>query len=167
MFRFIVSHLKVLKHVPFFALWFDAMMMIWSILFLPAVHQTIEAIENEVLGWQGISRSPHKFGGLQFNYAGKELGHIHSQGTLDILFTRKMKQRLIQDGQACEHHTFRQSGWVSFYIRSSEDFAGAMHLLMLSYERIAGSEQAKDIIAGANDRKLMTTHSLRNSNVLS
>lgn len=140
MFRFIVNHLKVLKHVPFFALWFDAAMMIWNILFSPEIYRTIEAIESEVSDWKGVSRSLHKFGGLQFNYAGRELGHIHSQGILDVLFTRKMKQRLIQDGKASEHHTFQQSGWVSFYIRSSEDFTGAMLLMVLSYQRVAGSE---------------------------
>jgi hypothetical protein len=139
MFRFITHNLSPLKHVPFLALWFDAMAMIWTAWFSPEVACTIEKIEHEVSAWKGVTTSLHKFGGLQFNYAGKELGHIHRHGILDIPFSRALKESLLQEGRAEEHHVFKQSGWISFYIRSSADADNALSLLTLAYRRATGA----------------------------
>jgi hypothetical protein len=140
MFRFIVHKLGLLKHVPFFALWFDAAAMIWNSWFAPEITRTIEKIEEEVSGWEGVSTSLHKFGGIQFNYAGKELGHIHSHGVVDILFSRQIKQTLILEERAEEHHILKNTGWTSFYIRSAADLTGAIDLLALSYKRAVSKE---------------------------
>jgi hypothetical protein len=140
MFRFIVNYLKIFKHIPFFALWLDAAMMITNMIFRPEVILSIEKIEDEVSAWKGVTLTLHKFGGLQFNYGKTELGHIHSNGILDVLFSRQLKHSLIKDGLAEDHHVFKQSGWTSFYIRSSHDIDKALYLLALSYRRIAGRE---------------------------
>lgn len=145
MFRFIIRNASPLKHVPFFALWFDAAAMIWTSLFSPEITRTIEAIELEVAAWKGVSTSLHKFGGVQFNYAGKELGHIHSHGIVDVLFSRRIKASLVQEKRAEDHHSFKQSGWVSYYIRSAADRDGALYLLLLAYQRSAGCAPANDL----------------------
>ncbi|MBT1690439.1 luciferase domain-containing protein [Dawidia soli] len=138
MFRFIIHNLSPLKHVPFFALWFDAAAMIWNMLFSPEITHTIEEIEHEVSAWRGVSTSLHKFGGVQFNYGGKELGHIHGHGIVDVLFSRRIKTSLIREERAEDHHSFKRSGWVSYYIRSAADRDGALYLLSLAYQKSAG-----------------------------
>lgn len=140
MFRFIIHNVSPLKHIPFFALWFDATAMLWNTLFAPEITRTIQKIEGEVSAWRGVSISLHKFGGIQFNYAGKELGHVHSHGIVDVLFSRQIKQSLIHEGRTEEHHSFQQSGWTSFYIRSTADLEGALYLLSLSYRKAGGHD---------------------------
>lgn len=135
MFKFIVIYFGFLKHIPFLAGLFDALMMIWNMTFNSKLMDSIEHIENEIAKWDGISRSVHKFGGIQFNYRSKEIGHIHSNGILDILFTKKIKSELIQHHEVFDHHIFPHSGWISFYIRSASDIPKAMWLLELSYTR--------------------------------
>jgi hypothetical protein len=134
MFRFIVKYFGVLKYIPFFAGLVDALTMIWNSLFNPELINAIEKIENEVAGWNDIQRSVHKFGGIQFNCGTREVGHIHSNGILDILFSRKMKADLLQGGRISDHHVFMQSGWISFYIHTEADIQMAIELLALSYK---------------------------------
>ena len=81
---------------------------------------------------QGVDVSLHKFGGRQFNYGRKEIGHIHSNGILDLLFSIKMKKNLLAEGRIADHHVFANSGWTSFYIRSEQDVDKAVELLKMS-----------------------------------
>lgn len=113
----------------------DALMMIWNIAFNREVIYCIEKIEEQVVMWPGMSATLHKFGGLQFNYSGKEIGHIHSNGILDILFNKKLKRAMMQQGLVLEHHVFKHSGWISFYIHSKSDVEKAMLLLEMSYKQ--------------------------------
>ncbi|MNI80828.1 hypothetical protein D3C73_1373920 [compost metagenome] len=92
-----------------------------------------DELENEVLSWEGTSISLHKFGGTQFNYQQREIGHLHSNGILDILFSRKIKQELLALGRVEEHHIFKKSGWVSFYILTENDLGNAKFLLKRAY----------------------------------
>lgn len=135
MFRFIVRYLGFLKHVPFLAWVVDALIMIWHSAVCPRIQTSIERIEEEVLSWDGLTLTIHKFGGLQFNYRDKEIGHIHSNGILDILLNTKTKNILLSAGLVSDHHVFPHSGWVSFYIRSEQDVAKAIGLLRFSYTK--------------------------------
>ncbi len=141
MFKLVVKHANIFKHVPFFALWMDAMMMIWNMVFKPDLSRSLEWIEEEVAAWPGVIVTLHKFGGLQFNYGNRELGHIHSNGILDILFPRKTKDELIDKGLTNDHHVFKRSGWTSLQVKSYNDIHKALYLLTLSYKRIANSSR--------------------------
>jgi hypothetical protein len=134
MFDFVVKYGSFLKHIPFLPLLFDSMLILWSGIFNKELINCIEDIENEVTQWEGINISIHKFGGIQFNYQKKEIGHIHGNGLVDILFNKEIKGELIKAGKAEEHHVFKNSGWVSFYIRSSGDKKNALQLLNFSYK---------------------------------
>lgn len=137
MFSFIVNnrYLAFLKHIPFLPVLFDALLMIWSSLVTPEVTDAVEEIEREVSSWAGITVSLHKFGGIQFNYHSSEIGHIHSNGILDILFSQKVKKVLLEAGAAAAHHSFAQAGWVSFQLQGQCDVQKALALLYLSYKQ--------------------------------
>lgn len=90
-------------------------------------------LEGEVLRWRGTTLSIHKYGGLQFNVHNKEIGHLHSNGLLDVVYSRKIKTMLMKEGRVSHHHLFEKSGWISFYVHSPEDQDYAIKLLMLSY----------------------------------
>jgi len=136
-FTFIIHYLGFLKHVPLLPLLFDLHLKVWTGLTNRAILRSIESIENEVSKWPGVYSTTHKYGGLQFNYAGREIGHIHGNGLLDIRFTRAIKQQLMTDHRIADHHSFNNSGWISFYINGEKDGKYAIELLRQSYSRLS------------------------------
>jgi hypothetical protein len=133
MFNFIVKYFGILKHIPLFPHVFDAYLKIQTLFLNKKILDYIDDIENEVLLWKNTSIGSHQYGGVQFNLNEKELGHIHSNGLLDILFNRKIKSQLIQEGKAEPHHVFKDSGWITFKIQTEHDKKSAIALLRRSY----------------------------------
>lgn len=93
----------------------------------------VQQIISAVSAWDGITPEPHRFGGTEFSLGKVEIGHIHHNGMIDIPFTKKLRDALIADGQAEQHHFVPDSGWISFYLRKPEDTAQALRLMRLSY----------------------------------
>ena len=117
------------------ALIFDSWLKLWMLLTRPVVLDWIDEIEEEVLSWKGITVTLHQYGGSQFSLGKVEIGHIHSNGIMDVLFSRQFKQELMKEGRIEDHHLFTKSGWISFLITSEEDKNYAKYLLRLSYQR--------------------------------
>jgi hypothetical protein len=135
MFHFVTKYLGFFKAVPGAGLVFDAWLRITTVLFNPTISDYIDTIENEVSKWPGAHISLHKFGGVQFNYQAYELGHIHGNGLLDMLFSREIKQGLMAgDTRIQHHHVFKSNGWISIYIKTAEDAAYAIELLKMAYD---------------------------------
>lgn len=95
----------------------------------------LETLEREVSEWPHISIQPHRFGGREFRLGGAEVGHVHSGGTVDIPFPRTIRDALLAQGLAEEHHWVPNSGWITFRVGSEEDLRHAPWLLRLSYLR--------------------------------
>src|SRR5687768_3103549 len=110
-FKFIVRYLRFLKHVPFLAALLDALMLVANTFINRATIKAIDAIEAEVAGWPMIKLEIHRYGGIQFNFHDEEIGHIHGNGILDILFNKKLKRVLVEEGRVSVHHSFTESGW--------------------------------------------------------
>lgn len=134
MFEFIVRYFGFLKHLPLLPHFYESMLRICTVCFRPDVADCMDRLEREVLKWPHVSIGIHKYGGIQFNLHGKEFGHIHGNGLLDILFNRSLKNELIRTGTASDHHIFRKSGWVSFYVRQRGDETEAIALLERKYK---------------------------------
>jgi hypothetical protein len=132
MFAFIVKRFGFLKHVPLLPHVFDSWLKVYSMLAQPRVLHYIDEIEAEVLSWKCASVSLHKYGGTQFNVDKKEIGHIHSNGLMDVLLNKSLKRELLQTGRITDHHTFNNSGWISFYVRTPNDKLYAIDLLKLA-----------------------------------
>jgi hypothetical protein len=65
----------------------------------------------------------------------RELGHIHGDRLLDVPFPVRVRDQLVREGRAREHHVLPDSGWVSFSIRGVADVPHAIELLRMNYER--------------------------------
>ena len=135
MFGFVLRYFAWLKDIPLFPQVFDAMLKMQMLWRQPEVLDWIDDLEQEFLAWDQVDVSSHRYGGLQFNIAGKELGHLHSNGLMDILFSVKLKKEILDQGRAEDHHVFKKSGWISFYIRDLGDKAYALELLRMAYLR--------------------------------
>lgn len=140
MFPFIMKYFGFLKVVPLLPHLFDAQLRVWALVSSSLVPRCLDDIEAEVLTWAGTTKTLHKYGGTQFNYKGKEIGHIHSNGLLDMLFSRKIKEQYLSEGRISDHHTFRNSGWISFYIRDFGDADYALKLLKTAYLKIGARQ---------------------------
>ncbi len=66
-------------------------------------------------------------------WEGKEIGHIHPDGDLDILFNKKIRDRLVENGLVEIHKWVPQSGWTTFHVSGEEHLEKAQILLLLSY----------------------------------
>ena len=56
---------------------------------------------------------------------------------VDIPFPRPVRDALLADGLAEEHHWIPNSGWTTFRVRTEEDLNHGLWLLRLSYVRYA------------------------------
>jgi hypothetical protein len=134
MFVFVIRYLGFLKFVPALALLFDALLKLCTLIVNPNLLDWIDDIESEVSTWPGITITTHKYGGMQINYKGKELGHIHSNGLFDMLLSRKLKKQLMCENHHVQnHHSFKNSGWISFYIKHTDDKYVVLKLLKRKY----------------------------------
>ncbi len=98
-------------------------------------------LRGRILEWAGVSAHPHRFGGVEFRYGRAEIGHIHEGGTVDIPFTRALRDELLSRGLAVQHRWVPDSGWTTFHIRSGADTDHALWLMRLSYLRYALKHQ--------------------------
>ncbi len=53
----------------------------------------LSRLEDEISSWQNVSVHPHRFGGKEFKFGKAEIGHVHGNGTVDILHSRAVPRR--------------------------------------------------------------------------
>jgi hypothetical protein len=94
-------------------------------------------LADEISKWPQVSVYPHRFGGREFRLGSAEIGHVHVGGVVDIPFPRSMRDALVAQGLAEEHHWVPNSGWITFRIRSDADMKHGLWLMRLSYVRYA------------------------------
>ena len=99
-------------------------------------------IEHEVLSWPNVTAHPHRFGGVEFQVNQHEIGHLHGDHLADLPFPVRVRRELVADGRASPHHILPDTGWVSYYIRSAADLAGAIALFRLNYDRLTRRNSA-------------------------
>lgn len=128
-----INYFSFLKHIPLLPQFFDWLIKIQVRLSGKKTLDYIDQIEQKVLTWQQTTSHLHKSGGVQFNVDGKEIGHIHSNGLLDVLLNLKVKEQLVREGRVTEHRTIKNSGWLSFQVKTEQDILFAIELLEYSY----------------------------------
>ena len=94
-----------------------------------------DLIREEVSAWLGVEAVPHRFGGTEYRYGRKELGHVHGDRLADLPLPRKLRDQVIASGRAEPHHVLPESGWVTCRMSGSEDVAGVIELFRMQYER--------------------------------
>ena len=100
----------------------------------------VKTLEEVVSGWSRISVHAHRFGGREFLFGAAEVGHVHTNGIVDIPFTRPVHDVLLAEGLAEQHRWVPNSGWITFRMRGERDVAHALWLMRLSYLRYALKE---------------------------
>lgn len=135
MFSFVVKRAGFLKDIPLFAIIFDSLMRLWMFFTKPELLDWIDELEEDVTRMSETTVGIHKYGGTQFNYKGREFAHVHSNGLLDVLLNKELKQSLMLEGKIKDHHVFKNSGWISFHLQNKQDLDYACYLLSRAYDR--------------------------------
>jgi hypothetical protein len=134
-FRFLVAHCRWLARVPLLPQVFDAALLLWTAATDRQKLLALELLNREAVAAFGAELRLHRFGGTAFCAGGAELGHVHSNGLLDVLVGRVNRDRLVDAGAALPHHVFPNSGWISFWMNSEADVVAAIELLRLAHGR--------------------------------
>jgi hypothetical protein len=96
----------------------------------------LEALRRELLRWEGVTEHDHRFGGVEFRYQNKELGHLHGEKLADFPFPKSIRNELVASGVAEPHHVVPNSGWVSFWIKGEQDLPQLIKLFRMQYDRL-------------------------------
>ena len=99
-----------------------------------AVANAQKQITETVTGWKNVTAAPHRFGGVEFQFGTREIGHIHGDTLVDIPFPTAVRDEIVATGEASPHHILPNSGWVSLPIRKPDDVDQAIRLLQKSYQ---------------------------------
>lgn len=118
----------------------------------------LSQLQNAVTAWDGITASPHRFGGVEFNLGTTEIGHVHRNGMVDIPFNSKIRNQLVAEGKAQPHHLLQDTGWISFYIHTADDVQAAVELFRLSYLFNAARGRSKTALSQPLDIDLQLAH---------
>jgi hypothetical protein len=94
-----------------------------------------DRIRDELASWPGVSAEPHRFGGIEYLYGRKEMGHVHGDRLADLPFPRKIHDELIAAGRAELHHVLPDTGWVSRRIASADEAEEVIALFRINYDR--------------------------------
>jgi hypothetical protein len=93
----------------------------------------VDRVIEEVAAWPHVNTNEHRFEGREFTLGPREVGHVHRWGIVDVPFTKRLRETLVEEGKTGEHHIVPESGWTTHYIEANEDVEQAIWLLRLSY----------------------------------
>lgn len=106
--------------------------LIFLISFKKGKSKMITEIENEILKWDETSIGKGDFGAKTFLYQGKEFGHIHKDGTLDIVFGNRLTAELLQQ-KLVQKHLYVLDAAITYIVSNEEKIPFAVSLLRFSY----------------------------------
>lgn len=110
-----------LKRIPYLPIVIDEQLKVITLFFRPQVFKVMIVLVQYLKSLPEVKSKYHKYGGLEFLITEKEFCHIHGDGLIDILLTRKVAERAIHRSRATQHHVIKNSGWVSYQLKGKDD----------------------------------------------
>jgi hypothetical protein len=99
-----------------------------------SVQREKEKIYQVMMDCREVTAGEHRFGDIEYKLGKREIGHVHGNHLVDIPFPIKIRNEIIEKGEALPHHILPESGWVSIYLRNDENVNKAINLLNRSFE---------------------------------
>jgi hypothetical protein len=98
----------------------------------PHIQKIIAVIEAKVLTWNGIRSGDHRMGAREFLFGHREIGHIHWNGDLDIVFGKQITESILKR-KPLQRHAYLPGVAITLKIRSDNDISFAVSLLRYAY----------------------------------
>jgi len=102
-----------------------------------------EQIRLEVSSWAGVTTEVYSGGMVFFHVGRREVGHLHGNRLADLPFPVRIRERLVEEGKADVHYLHPQTGWVTYYIKGTQDAGPIIELFRLNYGRLWLAEESK------------------------
>lgn len=90
------------------------------------------ALLDAVLAINGITASARPINTIGFYLAGRELGHVHRNGHIDLHVPLLVHDQLIAEGRAAHHRSQHGTSWISHDLFGAADVREAAWLLQLT-----------------------------------
>ena len=100
-------------------------------------------IKATVTFWAGVEAFPHRFGGTEYRYGRKEMGHVHGDRLADLPLPRKLRDEVVAAGRAQPHHVLPDTGWVSCWMATADDVDGVIDLFRMQHDRYSAAAAAR------------------------
>ncbi len=112
----------------------------------PALRGAAREVSFQLQKWDGVQAvthwqlgNPEKVDGAEFHVDDKELGHIHLNGEMHLLLTKRLSKALIQNGLA---EKFRWGAeWVQAPVSTEKDRERAVWLFRLGYDHLRSVDE--------------------------
>jgi Family of unknown function (DUF5519) len=98
---------------------------------------------EEVRRWPGVQLRPHasptvpgEADGVEFRLYGRQIGHVHSDCSVHLSFTKALKASLVAENLAEPLDLAPSSSWAAFTPMTTDDAQRAVWLLRLNYVRL-------------------------------
>jgi hypothetical protein len=102
---------------------------------LGAARSELQPFRDWIEHLPGVTKAPHRFGGVEFQVHGLEFMHFHGDIYLDARLSKEDQAKILTESKA-EHHQFApEAGWVTVRIRSNRDVENAREVVHLAYSR--------------------------------
>jgi hypothetical protein len=105
---------------------------------LSDVRSELQPLRDWIENLPGVTKAPHRFGGVEFQVHGLEFMHFHGDSHLDIHLSKEDQAKILGAGKAERHRFAPDAGWVTVRIRSKRDLDGAREVIELAYSRAKG-----------------------------
>lgn len=143
--RFLSQWLGPIRHLIPLPQLLDAFFWLHTFVFHRSVFRTLESLLSQVNSWPYVHWTLHRFGGIEWQVQGREIGHLHGNGILDIRLPTNQAARQAQKlGLALEHHTYPGSAWVSLSLQNSTEIPAALTLLQQAAENFSANRNQNE-----------------------
>ena len=112
----------------------------------PALRGKAEEVALELKKWDGMQAVTHwqlgnaqKVDGAEFHVDGRELGHIHLNGEVHLLLTKRLSRALIQKHLAEKFPWGAE--WVQTPVRTESERERAVWLFRLGYDHLRAVDE--------------------------
>ena len=140
-FRLVTRRLGRLRQFWLLTQAFDSGLFLLTLLTAPSVTRALGSLSNTLLSWPNVSMSRHRLGGRQFDCRGIELGHVHSNGIVDLRLTASEQGEVLANGLAQRHHIAPSSTWVTFLIEKRYHAQTAASLFAIPFNRVTTQQR--------------------------
>lgn len=144
---------KKLKGIPLFPIILDEQLKVVTFFFHPLKFKKMKEFVDEIIKTEALKTEFHRYGGIEFHFNKTEIGHMHSNGLLDISFAKPIRDLLISKKLCKEHHIYPASGWTSFYINKDSDLQIPFQLIRWSKQLATKIKSLSQVLGEINDFK--------------
>ena len=130
----IEKNFSYFKQIPLLPNLIDEQLKLLILFIRPVVFSKMTDYVKYVKTIEGLTSKYHRYGGLEFQVNGKEIGHLHGDGLVDLRFNLAIKQQIVQEGLAEPHHVFPDTGWISYTITSDKPIEDLQELTLRAVE---------------------------------